>query len=147
MKGRTYFTDRDLGHQFPDILRAAGLHVEHHTAHFAPAARDDEWLPEVGRRGWVVLTHDQQIRWKVNERAAVMESGVAMFIVIGQAPLPQLAPMVVNTWPLIERFLDHNAAPFIAKLSRPSPAQLKKNAGARGRVQMWLTHSQWMKQL
>jgi hypothetical protein len=28
---RTYFTDRDLGKQFPAILRAAGLAVERHA--------------------------------------------------------------------------------------------------------------------
>jgi hypothetical protein len=32
-----YFTDRDLGHQFPEMLRAAGPRVERH---------DDLWKRE-----------------------------------------------------------------------------------------------------
>ena len=144
---RTYFTDRDLGHQFPAILREAGIHVERHTDHFDGPEKDEVWLPEVGRRGWIVLTHDRQIRRKVNERKAVMESGVAMFAVIGQQPYPQLARYLVNTFPLIERFLDHNEPPFIAKVLRPSDKQLLANPEARGRVQMWLTQSQWLKEM
>jgi hypothetical protein len=35
-----YFTDRDLGLQFPKILEDAGLAVERHRDHFAPAASD-----------------------------------------------------------------------------------------------------------
>jgi hypothetical protein len=32
-----YFTDRNLGKQFPEILRAAGLTVERHDDHFGPS--------------------------------------------------------------------------------------------------------------
>jgi uncharacterized protein (DUF433 family) len=31
-----YFTDRDLGKRFPEILRSSGLTVERHADHFAP---------------------------------------------------------------------------------------------------------------
>jgi hypothetical protein len=41
------FTDRDLGKQFPDLLRSAGIHVERHTDHFQDAVPDEEWLTEV----------------------------------------------------------------------------------------------------
>lgn len=61
---RVFFTDRDLGKQFPARLREAGLQVERHADHFQPATPDEVWLPEVGRRGWVVLTHDERIRYK-----------------------------------------------------------------------------------
>ena len=39
-----FFTDRDLGHQFPAILRDAGLRVERHTDHCPPNCPDEEWL-------------------------------------------------------------------------------------------------------
>lgn len=35
-----YFTDRDLGLQFPKILQDAGLVVERHRDHFEPDASD-----------------------------------------------------------------------------------------------------------
>jgi hypothetical protein len=37
-----YFTDRDLGKRFPEILRASGLN---------PETPDEVWLEEVGKRG------------------------------------------------------------------------------------------------
>ncbi len=51
-----YFTDRDLGKQFPEILRSAGLTVEQHSEHFDPDFPDEDWLAEVSAQGWVVLT-------------------------------------------------------------------------------------------
>ncbi|MGH7152226.1 MAG: hypothetical protein ACREIU_16085 [Planctomycetota bacterium] len=43
-------------------MRREGARVEVHDEHFARDARDEEWLGEVGRRGWVVPTKDQRIR-------------------------------------------------------------------------------------
>ena len=50
-----YFTDRDLGLRFPEILKNAGLTVERHRDHFRHDAADEDWLAEIGRRGWVAL--------------------------------------------------------------------------------------------
>jgi hypothetical protein len=55
---RVYFTDRDLGKQFGEILKTAGLTVERHGDHFAADTPDEAWLAEVGKRGWIALTHD-----------------------------------------------------------------------------------------
>lgn len=71
-----YFTDRDLGNRFPEILRSAGLTVERHGDRFAPDTPDEEWLAAVGARGWIVLTHDRRIRYKPNERDAVMDTAL-----------------------------------------------------------------------
>jgi hypothetical protein len=43
-----FFTDRDLGLQFPAVLRDAGLSVERHVDHFPPDCPDETWLREVG---------------------------------------------------------------------------------------------------
>lgn len=45
-----FFTDRDLGKQFPEILRKAGIHVKSHGDHFADDAKDEDWLKIVGER-------------------------------------------------------------------------------------------------
>ena len=134
---RIYFTDRDLGKQFPGILSAAGLQVERAAAHFAHDTPDTQWLESVGRRGWVVITHDGRIRYKPNELAAVIQHGVALLVVIGQLPLPQLARHFVATLARIEAFLAAHAPPFIAKVYRPSPAELAKNSDAIGGVTLW----------
>ena len=65
--GYTFFTDRDLGKQFPARLREAGLVVERHGDHFAADTPDAQWLAEVGRRRWIAITHDERIRYKTND--------------------------------------------------------------------------------
>ena len=132
-----YFTDRDLGRRFPEILRAGGLTVERHEDHFAPEAADETWLEAVGKRGWIALTHDRRIRYKPNERDAVMRHGVPLLVIVGATPFPDLARAFVATLPRIERFLRRHKPPFIAKVYRPSPAETARRSDAPGRVELW----------
>jgi PIN like domain len=131
-----YFTDRDLGKRFPEILKSNGLKVERHSDHFAPDTPDAEWLEVVGERGWVALTHDRRIRYKTNERDAVVRHGVALLVVVGAAPFPDLAHGFIATVPRIERFLVEHEPPFIAKVYRPAPSEMARGAAA-GRIELW----------
>jgi len=117
-----YFTDRDLGLRFPDILRNAGLTVERHGDHFRPNAIDEEWLAEVGARGWIALTHNSRIRYTPNEKEAVIQNNVRLLVIIGRAPYPELANSFVATRHRIESFLETHGPPLIARVYRPSPA-------------------------
>jgi len=134
---RVYFTDRDLGKQFPARLREAGLHVERHADHFEPSSPDADWLQAVGQRGWVVITHDERIRYKANELAAVVQHRVALLVVVGHAPYPQLAEHFVHTLSRIEAFLAAHKPPFIAKVYRPAPKELANRVDAPGTVSLW----------
>jgi hypothetical protein len=132
-----FFTDRDLGKRFPEILRSHGLSVERHADHFEPDTADEAWLETVGRRGWIVLTHDRRIRYKPNEREAVIRHRVALLVIIGTAPYPELARAFITTLPRVERFLSQHQPPFIAKVYRPSPAEIARRGVAPGRVELW----------
>jgi hypothetical protein len=132
-----YFTDRDLGKRFPAILAAAGLRVEKFADHFTDDLCPDEvWLREVGRQGWIAISHDRRIRYKPNELAAVIEHRVGLLVVIGKAPFPDLAQSFVATRNRIETFLDRHTPPFVAKVYRPQPAELEKNENAPGTVSL-----------
>ena len=129
-----FFTDRDLGKRLPELLATArlpGLRVERHNDHFAHDTPDDIWLPEVGHRGWYVLTHDQRIRYKPNEKAAVIENGIGLFVLIGKVPHQLLAEGLIAVYPNLLAFIDHYQRPFIAKIYRPDPGRRK------GRVVLW----------
>jgi hypothetical protein len=132
-----YFTDRDLGKRFAEILRSSGLTVERHADHFAPDTADEVWLEEVGKRGWIALTHDRRIRYKPNERDAVMRHDVALLVIVGAAPFADLARAFVATLPRIEHFLAQHEPPFIAKVYRPSPAETARRSVAPGRIELW----------
>lgn len=134
---RIFFTDRNLGKQFPAILAAAGLRVERHHDLFEPAGSDEEWLEYCGTHGRVAITHDQRIRHKINERDAVIAHKVALLIVIGKAPYPELACAFVASLPRIEHFLDEHAAPYIAKVYRPVPGHAGAAIAGQGSVDLW----------
>jgi hypothetical protein len=132
-----FFTDRDLGNSFAAILKAGGLSVERHSDHFAPDCPDEEWLAEVGTRGWVALTHDARIRYKPNELAAVVRHGVRLLVIVGKAPLPDLAASFVATRNQIEAFLKRAPAPVIAKVYRAAPVELAERGLVPGRIERW----------
>ena len=132
-----YFTDRDLGLRFPEVLAKSGLDVERHCDHFRPDAADEEWLEAAGRRGWVALTHNSRIRYTPNERDAVFSHGVRLLVIVGNAPYPELAHSFVATRVRIEAFLSRHEAPYIAKVYRASPEEKVRNPDAPGRVELW----------
>lgn len=132
-----YFTDRDLGKRFPEILRAAGLRVECHADHFQHDTPDEVWLREIGRKGWIAVTHDGRIRYKPNEKKAVVENNVALLVIVGHAPFPELANAFVATEPKIRNFVATHKRPYIAKVYRPSFAAAAIDCFAVGRIELW----------
>jgi len=134
---RVFFTDRDLGTRFPEILAAAGLLVQRHRDNFPPDCPDEEWLRAVGEKGWVAITHESRIRYKPNELAAVIRHNVSLLVVIGKAPFPVLASNFVATEPKIAEVLRQQAPPMIAKVYRPSPAELDPDPMTPGSVAVW----------
>ncbi len=134
-----FFTDRDLGKQFPDILKKAGIKIERHMDHFADEAKDEEWLAVVGKRGWYALTHNRRIRYTPNEIAAVKTFGVGLLIIVGKAPFSELAQNFVLTHAQIRKFIDKNTRPFIAKIYRPDKTRRKAKSEPSGHVKMWVS--------
>ena len=134
---RGYFTDRDLGKQFPRILAEAGIAVERHADLFPPDGSDEAWLEYCGASGRVAISHNSRIRYVPNELAAVKRFNVPLLIVIGKVSTAELARNFVRTLPRIEAFLDEHKPPLIAKVYRPAPAELARSATSVGRVEMW----------
>jgi PIN like domain len=132
-----FFTDRDLGTTFPEILKSAGFAVERHRDHFPPDCSDEKWLAEVGRRDWVALTHNLRIRYTPNELAAVIRHRVKLLVIVGKAPFPVLAASFVATRERIVAFLETASAPVIGKVYRATPAELAENPAAAGRIERW----------
>lgn len=132
-----FFTDRDLGTRFPEILSASGLEVRRHRDHFRPDCPDEEWLETVGKNGWIAISHDTRIRYKPNELAAVVRHNVRLLVVIGKAPYPQLAKHFVATTARINEFAEQHSRPWIAKVYRPSPSEVARDPNAKGSIQLW----------
>lgn len=130
---KVWFTDRDLDKRFPALLAAAGLHVESHAENFLHDAPDAEWLPQVANRGWIVVTHDQRIRYNALEIQAAMNAGVRVAILIGKGLRhDQLAEMFLTQRSRLERLLDSHPDALIAKVRRDE-------------VKLWISHSEWIR--
>lgn len=125
-----FFADRDLGRQFPALLSAAGLRTERHDDHFQPNTPDEEWIGEIGRRGWVAVTRDARIRYSPLALSILMQTKTQLFVLVGKLTTKQAADLFL-TWRerIIETALAERGA-FIAKIRRDG-------------VHVWLRERDW----
>ena len=127
----TFFADEDLGTLiFPEILRGAGVTLETLSEHYALGIRDTDWIPSVAQRGWVIITHDRDIRYNQRERDAVMQHGGRAIIIRASGTRAEIAQIFVGLREQVTNFLRQNPAPFIARLYRD-------------RIEMWLSRDDW----
>jgi len=114
-----YFVDRSLGRGIVvDTLRAAGQQVHAHDDLFAQNTPDTEWLADVGRRRWVVLTKDKAIRSNHLELRALVEANVAC-VMLGRGNLTAeaMGKLFADNLRRIERSLRRFHLPLVATLS------------------------------
>jgi hypothetical protein len=114
----TFFIDRCLGNKLiVEPLRWVGLSVEIHDDHFSKNAPDIDWIPEIGARGWVILTKDARIGKNRIERLAVADARVRMFTLASQSLSgTDMAAIFLQAIPEMKKFIYENPAPFIAKV-------------------------------
>ena len=99
-------------------LRELGLRVVIHDDYFPPTTPDAEWLHHAGVQGWVVLMKDTRIRYRTNEREALIRAGVRAFVLRGgNLTGRQMAEAFANALPDIQELLRKQSAPFIAGVS------------------------------
>ena len=122
----TFFLDQNLGDKvIAQALRQQELNVELLKEHFAIDARDEDWLPDVGQRGWLILTKDDRIRRRSVEREALMQSGARAFILpSGNMSGDEMASAIVKALPEIRRFVASTPSPFIARISKAGTVRL-----------------------
>ncbi|MBI4490881.1 MAG: hypothetical protein HY694_17490 [Deltaproteobacteria bacterium] len=99
--------DRSLGKKvIAQALRDLGETVEIHDDHFSPDAKDEDWLLEVGRRGWVVLTKDDRIRYRITEQTALRKARVRAFVLTSsQLQGKEMAQAFLKALPRMKRLL------------------------------------------
>jgi predicted nuclease of predicted toxin-antitoxin system len=108
-------------------LRSNGISVEILTDHFAADVKDTIWIPEVSRRGWVIITRDKSIRYNYLEKLVVKNSGARMFMLTtGNATAKEMAECIVKSMRAARRIVMKTRPPFIGKIDR------------QGRVKIWL---------
>ncbi|MFN6518662.1 MAG: hypothetical protein RMY29_029810 [Nostoc sp. CreGUA01] len=125
----TFFIDRCLGSRYiVETLQSAGINIEIHDEHFDKDAQDIDWLPEIGKRGWVVLTKDANIGKNTLERIAVARAQIKMFALASQnLSGKDMAAIFLTAIVSMQEFVRQNPAPFIAKVYRDSRITMWKD--------------------
>jgi hypothetical protein len=127
-----FFCDRDLGRQFPALLRDAGLRIQQHDDHFEPNTPDDEWIAEVGRRQWIAITRDARIRYSPLALSVLMQSRARLFVLVGKLSTTEAAAAFLRWRDRISSMESEERGGFIAKVRRDG-------------VYMWLREREWLK--
>jgi len=119
-EGLVFFVDRSLGRRYvAEALRALGARVEIHDDHFPTDARDENWLTEVGKKGWVVLMKDKRVRRIQLEREALLAAGVRAFVLTsGNLTGPEMADIFAKHLQRMAGMSLTHPAPFVASVSR-----------------------------
>lgn len=90
-----------------------------HDDHFRSDAKDEEWLSEVGKKRWIVLTKDRRIRYRTPELSALMEAGVKAFVLrAGDLQGKEMARIFIKALPDMIKLTIKNPEPFIATVSK-----------------------------
>ena len=129
-----YFVDRSLGGQIVvEALRAAGETAHAHDDHFNQNTPDADWLVDVGRRRWVVLTKDKDIRRNRLEHLALVRANVACFMLgRGDLKASTMGEIFVSALPRMRRVLRRYEVAIAASI------------GASGAMRVLLVDGVWL---
>ena len=89
--------------------------VEVHDDHLPLDAPDEDWIALVGRRGWVAITKDRNVRYRTAELEAIREHSARVMVVrMKNATGSDIADMLARGRRRIARFVARTPAPFLA---------------------------------
>ncbi len=132
----TFFVDRSLGaYDVPNALKQAGATVEVHFDHFADDAKDVDWLPVVGDKGWIVLAKDRRIARDRLEVETLLTAGVGAFV-LTSAGLngDEMGQALATALPRMRNIVHTRGRPFIATVSRDGTVTMKLGGERLGGV-------------
>lgn len=102
------------------------MRCEQHLTHFARGVRDEEWLPLVGKNGWVLLTTDKQLRYNLLERRALQRNAVREFVFAsGNMSGQEMADALELAIPKMRKLCRKLRPPFVAAITRGGEVHLR----------------------
>ena len=113
------------------MLTTAGIRVERHLDHFARGTPDEDWLPLIGINGWALLTTDKRIRYRTNEKEAVIKHNVRMFYFSkNDLSGEQMAIALETALPKMKKICSKQQPPFFAAITRTGEVHLREKFAA-----------------
>ena len=91
------------------------MRVEVHDDHLPRDAPDERWIALVGRRGWIAVTRDKNVRYRAAELAAIKRHSARVLVVRAKnATGSDIADLLVAGRRRIAGFAARTPAPFVA---------------------------------
>lgn len=114
------YLDRNLGkHIIANTLRYSNVEVEIHDDHLPINAPDEHWIELVGRRNWIAITKDKNIRYRTAEIEAIKKYNARVIVIRAKnATGSDLAELILKSMKRITQFAKKTKAPFIAGIDR-----------------------------
>lgn len=111
--------DDCLGKYVVAALVAAGIDARPLTARFPGDTPDAVWMMKVGEDGLVVLTKDRNLRYKPNEKAALINSRLRVFMLSkGNLRKEDMAELFIRNINRIDKIARKFIPPFVARVNR-----------------------------
>jgi predicted nuclease of predicted toxin-antitoxin system len=119
------FVDRSLGRKIAEPLIAAGAVVRLHDDYFAQDVEDQDWLREVGKHGWLILTKDKRIRRRPIEREALLRANLKVICFMsGNVSFPEMSEIIAGALPAMLKTADRHRPPFIAGIYKDGAVRI-----------------------
>jgi len=114
------FIDRSIPRGVADALKKVREDVRWLEDEFSHDTKETDWLPEIGRRGWLVVSRDKKIRTRPGERRALLDAGVGCFILAQKQNLTRwdYLKLLATTLDEMERVFANTERPFIYAVGR-----------------------------
>lgn len=128
-KKHIFFIDRSLGRKaISSALIETGASVVIHDDHFPQNTTDEEWLNVVGKKGWIVLSKDNRIRYRLNEISALRSAKVLAFILVAKnATGEEMAQIYLKAYKRMCMLADGEKRPSIFTVGRDGkPNKIKQ---------------------
>ena len=116
----TFFFDRDVGVRLPRSLKILlPTPIEYHQSHFPTDSPDDEWMSEVGGRGWTVIGHDGRHHHRSAELSAIKQYQMGCFYLWGHSVVPwEKALCFLRAYREILDAMNHTPRPYIYRVDK-----------------------------
>jgi len=96
-------------------LANASIQYERHSTHFLAGTPDAKWLPEIGAKGWALLTCDQRIRYNQLEREKIVQCKIREFVLTsGNLSGAMMGETLTQAAARMKKLVRSHDPPFIA---------------------------------
>ena len=115
------FFDENVGRGVPEALRAVGLtNVGYVRKQFSKrfhaghgSVPDEDWIPFVGRGGWLAFSSDTAILEAEAQRNLLISENVSIvFLTSGQENAVEMLKLVLKRWDWLEAIDRNQSRPF-----------------------------------